>query len=155
MNIELITNRTSEDIDYLLQLKEKIKTNTATQQEIAEWNSNSLKGAYNYTDLNRVNSAMRYLKTVADEQGITLVFPHTLRTNWSRNEVPTTVQIQDYLDNIEAAYELIISPQISIPEAIKSLQDANDIEKILLEAEQALKNIYECYSYASDFYCGE
>lgn len=57
----LVTDRTQQDVAYVKQLVEKLVTGTATDKEKAEWNSFTLKGAYNHTDLNRVTEAMRYL----------------------------------------------------------------------------------------------
>lgn len=58
----LVTDRTQQDVAYARQLAEKLVTGTATEVEIAEWNSFTLKGVYNHTDLNRVTAAMEALK---------------------------------------------------------------------------------------------
>lgn len=57
----LVTDRTQQDVDYARQLVDKLVTGTATDKEKAEWNSFTLKGAYNHTDLNRVTAAMEDL----------------------------------------------------------------------------------------------
>ena len=58
----LVTDRTQQDVAYVKQLIDKLITGTATDAEKAEWNSFTLKGAYNHTDLNRVTAAMEALK---------------------------------------------------------------------------------------------
>ena len=58
----LVTDRTQQDVAYVKQLAEKLVTGIATEAEKAEWKSFALKGAYNYTDLNRVTAAMEDLK---------------------------------------------------------------------------------------------
>lgn len=54
----LVTNRSSSDVAYVRQLVERFVSGTATDEDREAWNSIALKGAYNYTDLNRVNAAM-------------------------------------------------------------------------------------------------
>lgn len=59
----LVTDRKQSDVVYVKQLIAKIVAGTATEPELAEWKSLTLKGAYNYTDLNRVSAAMEYLRS--------------------------------------------------------------------------------------------
>jgi hypothetical protein len=40
------------------QIAANMKAGTASEAELAEWNSASLKGSYNTTDFNRVGAAM-------------------------------------------------------------------------------------------------
>lgn len=54
----LITDRKKSDADYARALIDRITDGTATAEELAEWNSATLKGVYDYTDLNRVTAAM-------------------------------------------------------------------------------------------------
>ena len=65
----LVTDRTQQDVAYARQLVEKLVTGTATEAEIAEWNSFTLKGVYNHTDLNRVTAAMDALKAKLEGYG--------------------------------------------------------------------------------------
>lgn len=65
----LVTDRTQQDVEYVRQLVDKLVTGTATESEKAEWNSFTLKGVYNYTDLNRVIAAMEDLKLRLEECG--------------------------------------------------------------------------------------
>ena len=57
---ELITDRTQADVTHWQKLHDK-GWSGMTDEEKAEWNTASMKGAYNYTDLNRVIAAMDYL----------------------------------------------------------------------------------------------
>lgn len=65
----LVTDRTQQDVAYARQLAEKLVVGTATEEEKAEWNSFTLKGVYNHTDLNRVTAAMEYLKARLEGYG--------------------------------------------------------------------------------------
>ena len=65
----LITDRTQADVTRVKQIAEKIKNGTASESELAEFNSAAMKGAYNYTDLNRVTAAMEALKAKMEGYG--------------------------------------------------------------------------------------
>lgn len=65
----LITDRTASDVDRVREISTKIMSGTATSDELAEFNSAMMKGAYNYTDLNRVNAAMEVLKVWLEDSG--------------------------------------------------------------------------------------
>ena len=59
----LITDRSQTDVDALRALLSRGKANW-TAEELAEFNLARSKGAYNYTDLNRVTACMDYLNEV-------------------------------------------------------------------------------------------
>lgn len=60
----LITDRTKADVDAASSLLAKITAGTATEAELEQFNAAMMKGAYNYTDLNRVSAAVYYLDEV-------------------------------------------------------------------------------------------
>lgn len=66
---ELITNRSSTDVSALVTLNKKISNGTATTEEVAEYAKANHRGAYNYTDLNRVAKAMEYLDNRLKQYG--------------------------------------------------------------------------------------
>lgn len=58
---ELIYDRTQTDVTYAAELNRKLGRGEAlTAEELADWNA-GLKGAYNATDMNRVDAAVREL----------------------------------------------------------------------------------------------
>ena len=58
---ELIYDRTQADVTYAAELNRKLGRGEAlTAQELADWNA-GLKGAYNASDMNRVDAAVREL----------------------------------------------------------------------------------------------
>ena len=65
----LITDRTQADVSRVKQIAEKIKNGTASESDLSEFNSAAMKGAYNYTDLNRVTEAMEALKAKLEGYG--------------------------------------------------------------------------------------
>lgn len=66
---ELIYDRTQADVTYAAELNRKLNSGEAlTTQELADWNA-GLKGAYNASDMNRVDAAVRELGELLTEAG--------------------------------------------------------------------------------------
>ena len=90
------------------------------------------KGAYNYSDLNRVERAVEEISDVA---GLGL----TTRTNWAMWDIPTASEMARYLNNVKAVREFCGS-DIPLPSTMNNLdyEGANNIEKILLAASELI-----------------
>lgn len=90
--------------------------------------NNTTKGAYNYSDLNRVERAVAELSEI---NGLGLV----TKTDWTMWDIPTASDMQRYLDNVKAIRDFSGST-ILLPNTLDNLtyETANDIEKILLAA---------------------
>ena len=86
------------------------------------------KGAYNYSDLNRVERAVA---EIADRAGLTLI----TKTYWTMWEVPTEADMSRYLGNINAI-KAHFGINISVPNSMSNLDyvGANNIELILSKA---------------------
>ena len=86
------------------------------------------KGAYNYSDLNRVERAVLEIATRA---GLTL----TTKTYWTMWDVPTEADMTRYLSNINAI-KAHFGINISVPSSMSNLDyvGANNIELILSKA---------------------
>lgn len=65
----LITDRKQSDVEYARALIGRITNGTATAEELAEWNAATLKGVYDYTDLNRVTAAMDEINSLLSAEG--------------------------------------------------------------------------------------
>lgn len=65
----LITDRAQTDISRANDILARANAGTATQDELEELYSGSLKGAYDYTDLNRVTDALEYLNQELERYG--------------------------------------------------------------------------------------
>lgn len=85
------------------------------------------KGAYNYSDLNRVERAVR---DIAEAVGLTL----TTKTDWSVWDVPTVSDVARYLGNI-AALRDACGVDAVLPEDMDrfTYSEANTLERVLLE----------------------
>ena len=87
--------------------------------------TNCTKGAYNYSDLNRVERAVA---EISDLAGLGLV----TKTDWAMWDIPTSSDMERYLSNVKTIREHY-SIETEIPETMNNLtyEDANNIEKIL------------------------
>lgn len=93
------------------------------------------KGAYNYSDLNRVERAVT---EIADLAGLSLV----TKTDWAMWDIPTTDDMTRYLNNIRSIRALIPNASAipAVPATMNNLTYtmANNIEKILSAAYAAV-----------------
>ena len=86
------------------------------------------KGAYNYSDLNRVERAVA---EISDRASLGLV----TKTDWGAWDIPRTADMSRYLGNIKTI-KTRYNINIALPDSMNHLtyETANNIEKILLEA---------------------
>ena len=85
------------------------------------------KGAYNYSDLNRVERAV---KEISDTRRLGL----TTKTDWTMWDIPRKSDMKRYLDNIKTI-AFVIGSDIELPDSMDKLtyEGANNIEKVLVE----------------------
>lgn len=137
---KLVLDRTQADVDYVTQLTERIRAGTASAEDLAAWNSATLKGAYNYTDLNRVCEAVEALYSLLQRHGYKLIIRP--QKSWTESEWPDEAAAQLYLDNIrELRMRLNLNTTPAAPLTLQGLTpaQANAVEQILLDAEKALQ----------------
>ena len=70
---DLIFNRTQSDVNRVQSLTQKMIAGTATEAEKAEWLGGKMKGAWNASDLNRIEAWTAYLYDVLLQYGYTAV----------------------------------------------------------------------------------
>lgn len=94
--------------------------------------TDATKGAYNYSDLNRVERAV---EEISERAELNL----TTKTNWVMWDLPTEADMSRYLDNIRAIKEHF-GINISIPTSMNNFtyEYANNIELILSRAYESL-----------------
>ena len=154
-DFNLITDRTQADVDRYTELKMK-RLSGMTADEKAEWETH-LKGAYNYTDMNRVESAVEYVANRLTEAGY-IIIP-VVKKNWAKTDKPTLADFNRYMKNISdirsalATYET--TPDAPTTERKLSFQTANDIEKILMDVDDLISKMMSAYFYSGDLYSGE
>jgi len=115
------------------------------------------KGFYNATDLNRVGQAVAWLGTELNEYGYPVSV--TPKEDWQVTDFPTQANMAHYLDGIttllEAYYVPEESPALSFDMKGLDYQNANAIEKILLDLKTLFDNMKALFLYSGDFFAGE
>ena len=156
MSLEnLITDRTSQDVDRVKVLAKKALQDM-TEEERAEWLS-PMKGAYNYTDMNRVEEAMAYVAGRLNESGY-LSFVPVIRT-WSAEDIPTEDELSLYFGNV-SLLRRALAVGASTPDAPSSTvgfgaNEANALEQILIDVDRSLTRISQAWFFSNDLYSAE
>ena len=151
----LITDRASHDVDRVKILSAKAWQDMTTEER-AEWLS-PMKGSYNYTDLNRVESAVAFVAGRLQEFGYLSYIPE-IRI-WSAEDVPTEADLFRYFGNV-ATLRSAIAVWESTPEAPGSIDGfgankANALEQILVDVDLVLTRISQAWFYSGELYAGE
>ena len=155
MNIidTLITDRVQADKERVEELAEK-GYDAMSVAEKAEWDG-EMKGSYNASDLNRVETAVAYLaellialpdelKEYAASKGVAFdaffdvpydkqSYYLTTKTDWSQLDIPTPEQMARYLENVKALRSALDYATSDLPGSMDNLtiDGANAIEKAL------------------------
>ena len=153
--VEMITDRTASDVEIAKSLVKKGLQNMTNEEKQAFLSG--LKGAYNYTDLNRVESAVQYmfgrltalpkdLRTLAGVLGVAwdelFDVPYEVKdytsittvTDWDVYDVVDTANRSRYLQNLQTIANAVGKDADKIPREWEGIKysDANNIE-IMLE----------------------
>ena len=154
----LITDRTAYDFSHWKRLRDKGYA-AMTEDERAEWDAGTLKGAYNVYDLNRVGSALNYMRDRLAEASYISPYAFTAKTNWVRSDMPNATDLTYYLDCVsqirEAFSVYVATPPTPQDRGALSWQEANDIEKILFDVDELLKNMLAARFHCGDVFSGE
>lgn len=114
-------------------------------------------GAYGKTDLNRVASAMSYLSQRFASAGYSV--PISSPADWDNGDIPTKGDMDTYLDDLRRI-RAALAVMDTTPEAPESMDyltwaKANDIEKILVDVDDALGRLLLSPFYSGEIYSGE
>ena len=153
--LNLITDRTERDVERWRLLHSK-GWDGMTEEEKAEWRA-GMKGAYNYEDMNRVESAVVFIANRLSESGY-YVAP-VVKPSWSVRDHPTKADMDRYFGNI-ALLRTILPLYPTTPKAPTTGKKmdylaANDIEKILSDIDRQISAINQSWFYAGDIFTGE
>lgn len=125
-----------------------------TQQDVT---NGTEKGSYNASDLNRVGSAMVYLRDKFNDNGYSVSI--SPKTDWRKADVPTDTSMAFYLECVRLFRDILSLPSDTpeAPEAMKNLTytTANNIEKILEAVDSMLAKSISFLYYSGDIYSGE
>ena len=156
----LITERTKPDEERVEELAAK-GYDAMTDAEKAEWDG-EMKGAYDASDLNRVESAVAYLaqllvvlpielKEYAASKGVAFdaffdvpydaaAYALTTKTDWDELDSPTPEQMARYIENVRALRNALDYATSDLPGSMDNLNidGANAIEKALNGLDEAI-----------------
>lgn len=156
--VHLITDRSQSDITSQEALEARIKDGTATAAEVGAYYLGKSKGSYNATDLNRVGEVISYLARLLSQYSYTVTV--SPKIDWAKNDIPTPEQLSHYLDQVQAIRNVlpVFSSTQTVPEDISedmTLEEANDIEKILSDVDTLINNMIAAFYYCGEVYSGE
>lgn len=128
-----------------------------TDRTQADVTNGTDKGYYNVSDLNRVGSAMAYIRDRFNDNGYDVdISPDT---TWTESDIPTPEDMTLYLGCVGVLRGVLPLPD-GTPETPDSMENltyvtANDIEKILEAIDEAINRSIAFLWYSGDLYSGE
>lgn len=149
----LVTDRAAEDVARVNELAAKGYAGM-TAAELAEWLA-GMKGAYNAADLNRVGTALNYLR----DRLVPLCgkdIRWSAKTDWAVTDVITAEQADTYHGQIKDVRDALVYPADApgVPEIeLLTYSGANDIERILEVCDALVDNIVKAYRYTNAAEC--
>ena len=153
--LHLVTDRTQFDVDRVNALAKKGWAKM-TASERDEWSA-GLKGAYNATDLNRVQSAARYIKDRFETYGYNVSLSD--QRTWTQKDTPTMADLRKYLDDIASIRSVftLLKTTPAVPSSMDQFTyiKANAIEQILRDVDSLLSNMIASFVYSGEFFGGE
>ena len=152
--MNLIYDRTAEDVERALALAKKAEAGTLTDAEKTEWLA-GMKGCYNATDMNRVEAAVQTLAAELNAAGYTVeIVPQT----FAETDTVRLSQWRQYLANVQALRDAYytLGETGQLPDAADRLgyQGANTIEKVLADIDLLLEGMLTMYRRAGTFTSG-
>lgn len=153
----LITDRTLTDFLRWKELRDKGWADMTTAER-EEWAA-GMKGAYKHSDLNRVGTALNYLRDRLAEAGYLGGNEFSMPTTWNDTHIPTVESFTSFLSAVEtiraAMSRKLTTPPTPADTGSLDFQGANNIEQILLDVEELINKMLSVRYYSGDLYSGE
>lgn len=153
-SLSLITDRTALDVLRWKELKAKGYAQL-TDAEKAEWAH--CKGAYNISDMNRVEAAVMMIAEKLKELHIPVDV--TTKSDWAMADLPTVSDLNRYLGNVaklrNASSGLREAPQLPSSMVRLNYIGANRIEETLLYINAWADGMKNSQKYSGEFFGGE
>lgn len=115
------------------------------------------KGYYNTSDLNRVETNIRYLVDRLNSLGFNLNL--TIKTDWANDDIPTQSDMERYRANIAAirAAFIALGTTPNVPASMRFLgfQGANDLEKIQMDVSELTVKTPSARRHSGAVACGQ
>lgn len=140
--------RTSDEQYFLDSGEQRIRLLSVTSDH---------KGAYNASDMNRVNNDLLFLQEYLRKLGVSVDIRFASRI-WQMEDIPTIPEFEGYLSDVDVIRNAIVQSDDTPATPDLYYFDyarANDIEKILYDTYMSLKSTENSTYYSGDIYAGE
>lgn len=150
---ELVTDRTQSDVDRVKELTLKWLDGSITAEEQTEWLA-GLKGAYNYTDLNRVGQAVAYLANILNASGRSVNV--TAKSDWTMADIPSRTQETAFLRDLTLLKGGVTGDVPEVPSTLDGMtyEVANRIEQILIAVHDSINYERSNWEVSGIMICG-
>ena len=152
--MNLVYDRTAEDVERALALAKKAEAGTLTDAEKTEWLA-GMKGCYNATDMNRVSTAVQTLAVELNAAGYAV---EIMPQSFAETDTVRLSQWRQYLANVQALrdayYTLAESGQLPDAEDRLDYIGANNIEKVLADIDLLIGWMKSSYRRCGTFRAG-
>ena len=113
-----------------------------------------VRGAYNASDLNRVGLAVELIAGWMHQAGY--LAPVSPKKDWALLDAPVQSQMDTYLANVAALRDQFPLQALEVPADMEDLelQEANDIETILVRADETLEMLSKSFWVCGEPVCG-
>ena len=144
----LVTNRSAADLETLRDMLAS-PVSDWTAEELARFNRAESRGAYNFSDLNRVSECMDYLFDVFTSLGYAMPLYVKQSSVWTEGNTPTLSQMEQYLTNLSCLRSAlqVFSTTPETPDSMVAFNfvTANNVEKILLDVNQLITSLSKVF----------
>lgn len=153
--LDLIYDRTADDVAEVLRLTQKAFAGTLTDEEKTMWLA-GMKGAYDAIDMNRVAAAVSTLSGLLNAAGYK---NEVSAQNFAEGEDSTKEKYSVYLSNVQTLRDAIAvratTPSVPAADAKLDFAGANNIEKILADLDELLGWMTYSRKYCGTFAAGQ
>lgn len=153
--LNLVYDRTADDVAEALRLMEKAFAGTLTDEEKTVWLA-GMKGTYGAIDMNRVAAAVSTLSGLLNAAGYK---NEVSAQNFVEGEDSTDEKYSVYLANVQTLRDAIAvrvsTPELPAADAKLDFVGANNIEKILADLDELLSWMTYSQKYCGTFAAGQ
>lgn len=153
--LNLIYDRTADDVAEALRLTQKAFAGTLTDEEKTVWLA-GMKGAYDAIDMNRVAAAVSTLSGLLNAAGYK---SEVSAQNFVEGEDSADEKYSVYLSNVQTLRDAIAvrasTPSVPAADAKLDYVGANNIEKILADLDELLGWMTYSRKYCGTFAAGQ
>lgn len=148
----MVTDRTQADVELAKTLIEKVQsgqTLTSSEKTAIE------RGTCTITMLNRIESKQKELANFLN--GYRYMVNITNKTDWAYTDIFTYQDHERLLSNLNKLKQafFIYQSTPTTPDCLYNYENANDVEKILVDIESMIEDMKSRFRECNTFYCGE